>query len=740
MIKGKYYNEKILKENYSEELKECIEKTCQYSIDTTLLKSVEMDKEKRNHPIMMLGKIQSGKTRAFTGVMALAFDNGFDMVFILTKNSKALVDQTRKRMRTEFREAIRENEVEVFDIIKINDGLTDYELDKKVIIVAKKEKSNLDRISKFISDYTINQSRFCLVIDDEADTTGIGFDKVKDSEDEFDLRKVSARVNAIRGSLDGCVFIQVTATPYALYLQPDFNEEKIEPIKPQKTILVPSGDGYIGGEYYFLKSKKDDHPAQYIFEAVSEEENELVSNQKRKGKKSKIEDRRRFKQEDILICRDKLFMFKKGLINFIVGGCFLRMKNPKSHFSYIIHTATQKSSHIQLEEIAKEFFEQIKNRDNETSPLIEEMLYQSVEDVTKSIVAYGFEKPKYEEIQKSFYNAIDRGYIKITTVNSDKDMQEILDEENGELKLSAPFSIFVGGQILDRGVTIPKMIGFYYGRNPITMQQDTVMQHSRMFGYRGIDLLSVTRFYTTKRIYENMTRITEIDTALRDSINLDSNNGIRFIQQYIGRRVDSDGEKIKDAIIPCSPSKIALSNIVLLKASSRLLPVGFNPIAKTYGAKISTSINNKLSKLIGRENKGAVLAPISDIEELLESAFSGIIQEEGAARFISKDHFIATLRYLAGEDKMVYIIVRRNRKIAKYKGNGSIYQDAPDTKKDELHIASNIAIDKPALILIHQDGSAEGWNGCEFWWPILYVQLNTPMTVFAMSLAGGRIK
>lgn len=98
-------------------------------------------------------------------------------------------------------------------------------------------------------------------IDDEADTTGIGFSRVKDSEDEFDLRKVSARVNSIRGSLDGCVFVQVTATPYALYLQPEFNEEKIEPIKPQKTILVPSGDGYIGGEYYFLKSKEDDHPA-----------------------------------------------------------------------------------------------------------------------------------------------------------------------------------------------------------------------------------------------------------------------------------------------------------------------------------------------------------------------------------------------------------------------------------------------------------------------------------------------
>ena len=33
-----------------------------------------------SHPGMLLGKVQSGKTRAFLGIMALAFDNGFDVV------------------------------------------------------------------------------------------------------------------------------------------------------------------------------------------------------------------------------------------------------------------------------------------------------------------------------------------------------------------------------------------------------------------------------------------------------------------------------------------------------------------------------------------------------------------------------------------------------------------------------------------------------------------------------------
>ena len=81
----------------------------------------------------------------------------------------------------------------------------------------------------------------------------------------------------------------------------------------------------------------------------------------------------------------------------------------------------------------------------------------------------------------------------------------IVDANTGELKLENSLTIFVGGQVLDRGITIPSLISFFYGRDPKQMQQDTVMQHCRMFGYRSENLLSVTRFYTTARLLNNMT-------------------------------------------------------------------------------------------------------------------------------------------------------------------------------------------------------------------------------------------
>ena len=81
LTNGKFYSAiagKTSKGNdkYSTELRECIEeagKLCEENLNSDSYS-----------PIMLLGSIQSGKTRAFIGLMALCFDNGFDMTLILT--------------------------------------------------------------------------------------------------------------------------------------------------------------------------------------------------------------------------------------------------------------------------------------------------------------------------------------------------------------------------------------------------------------------------------------------------------------------------------------------------------------------------------------------------------------------------------------------------------------------------------------------------------------------------------
>src|SRR5580658_963634 len=71
-----------------------------------------------DRPGMLLGKIQSGKTRAFVGIIARAFDRGFDMAVVFTKGTKTLSAQTVARLTYDLREFIDEDEMLVFDIMQ----------------------------------------------------------------------------------------------------------------------------------------------------------------------------------------------------------------------------------------------------------------------------------------------------------------------------------------------------------------------------------------------------------------------------------------------------------------------------------------------------------------------------------------------------------------------------------------------------------------------------------------------
>ena len=131
---------------------------------------------------------------------------------------------------------------------------------------------------------------------------------------------------------------------------------------------------------------------------------------------------------------------------------------------------------------------------------------------------------------------------------------------------------------MDRGITIRNLIGFYYGRNPNTFQQDTVFQHSRMYGFRPIEDLTVTRFYTTLNIHKAMRNIHEFDSALIDAFLKGAHsNGIVLI-----RRDDSN------RIVPCSLNKILLSTTTTLSHFKRILPVGFQT---GYKSNILSRIN-----------------------------------------------------------------------------------------------------------------------------------------------------
>ena len=158
------------------------------------------------HPGMLLGKIQSGKTRAFLGIIALAFDKGFDVAVVLTKGTKTLGNQTVRRISTDFKSFRDDNAMQVFDILKIP-TLTPWELEEqKLVIVAKKEHNNMRRLIELFGEtHPELRAKRVLIVDDEADFASVRFAKKKGT-DVVDQGRIANQMDELRRELDALRF------------------------------------------------------------------------------------------------------------------------------------------------------------------------------------------------------------------------------------------------------------------------------------------------------------------------------------------------------------------------------------------------------------------------------------------------------------------------------------------------------------------------------------------------------
>ena len=233
-------------------------------------------------------------------------------------------------------------------------NMVPYELSQKLIIVAKKEINNLKRVlDNLTNTYPDLKNKKILIIDDEADFASISFHKEKETG-LIEQGKIAQQIDEIRTKVEQSDFLQVTATPYSLYLQPDEGESKdglFPPKRPAFTVLVPIHKDYVGGDYYFIESEKEGTAASYVYEEVPPEELEVL----KATKKLKRADRRSFKIEEVFTSLSTKTI-RNSIMNFIVGGCIRRIQQEESgqkqeNYSFVIHTEQSRSSHNWQEDV-----------------------------------------------------------------------------------------------------------------------------------------------------------------------------------------------------------------------------------------------------------------------------------------------------------------------------------------------------------------------------------------------------
>ena len=670
-------------------------------------------------PGMLLGKIQSGKTRAFLGIIARCFDRGYGVAVILTKNNVSLTQQTLTRVKEDFRELIAAEEVLADDIMCLP-SLEAYELNKCLILIVKKEDDNLNRLLEaFEKKYPVLREKKVLIIDDEADYASVTAQR---RDGVIGVGKISQQIDKLREMVADSDFLQVTATPYSLYLQPEGDllvngTPLFKPKRPKFTVILPTHSQYVGGDFYFERSMDPDSPAYYFYREVPLEERESL----------KKEDRRRLKIENVL-AENRAEVLRDATVTFIVGGVIRRLQAKAAgqrpeKYSFLFHTEQARESHAWQEKVATAIKMALIEEAKTDTPRFNGLLHSAYTDLQRSIKLDGSFLPTFDAVKAETVSALTGGELMITKVNSDKAVKELL-ADDGQLKLRTPLNMFIGGQILDRGITINNLIAFYYGRSPKKFQQDTVLQHSRMYGARAKADLAVTRFYAPQHVYQIMRKIHEFDAALREAFESGAHDrGVYFIQRDAQNRV-----------IPCSPNKLMFSEVVSIRPGRRLLPTGFQTVAKSVGRKKLQTLDDEISGKLGKSDEEPILIPVEKAMELLELAYANLEFEEAGddsrkAHLAALEHLSRTSKNVELQNK-VWLLTATERNIARYRTEGR-FSDNPDTKQQADILAPKVK-DIPALMLLRQNGEeAKGWRGLAFWWPVIVTPRSAVTSIFA---------
>lgn len=718
---------------YSKELKNCIEET----VDKLLVDNIS----NASDPGLLLGKIQCGKTRAFVGVMGLAFDKGIDVCVVLTKSDDGLVEQTTARMEYEFRDylsSVKMNQT-VIGVHKTDKGMHFSPArinSQKNIFVTYKNATRLKYLIDLFKNTDFKNKRV-LIIDDEADFVSRAFYQ---KNNDVDAGKIALLIDEFAQVPSYCRYLQVTATPYSLFLQPDHTIQvrngSVEPFRPRFVTLVPIHDNYVGGKHYFILSQNSASMYSYLKHIVKEECMEKLLDKNKHG--------RVYRNAQTTPVYEDL---RKALMSYFVASSIrqiqeenLRQKRYNSSFFMHISTATKdhRFEKLVVDNILNAWTNEAMANNGQGLVADFDNAYADMQNSNSAGNQSGEVSvfmPSHQDVWNRFLKIFEDGAYIVQIVNSST-KGDLLGKD-GQLKLTSPLNIFIGGFKLDRGITIENMIGFMYGRNPQTKQTDAVLQHHRMYGNRSKEDMAVTRLHTTQRLYDIMEWIDNMDHQLRETfIKVMKTPGapMPMVAIQFDRQL---------GIKPCATNKLLISDLESFDSFKRFVPSGFQTASPTKIKPIIDGIDDFLKN----ENGYCVGTPFlirkDHAYQILKNIRSTYIYDRpidnNAGLEWDEDIMIAAIEKYAPQDGMIWCYVKTNLNMSRVRQNDNIV-DAPEDGNTDTPIAQSYTLQQPLrpfLMLFRENGLEnivngvnKGWRNAPFYWPSLRLPQNIESCVY----------
>ncbi len=438
---------------------------------------------------LLYGRIQSGKTLAMITFAALAIDNGFRVVVVLTSDNVKLVEQTASRFSALDGIVKDSTQADTWsdDATHIRKSLPETGL----VLICQKNQAHLASLVDFLE--SIGASDFpALIMDDEADQATLDTTVNARASGRANAPKFKSTINrrtmsndrpeeqgrSVAEVLRHFVFLQVTATPYSLLLQ---NVDS--PLRPRFTKLLVPGDGYTGGEFFFSDEHlpEDGEPAPPVVFVRDEESDEL--------------------ERGVPVAPAGLV---EALTFFLVAAGAQAVREPAVRAraqNFLCHTSQKRMEHDKVSGLIRDYLDRVGDelRKGELSGEIGIHFEKAHAELRRTVA----ESPPLTAIVADLRQRLPRRQV--ITVNSD----------GANAEFTRGINFIVGGNILGRGLTIENLLVTYYLRRAKVSQMDTMLQHARMFGYRQ-PLMQFTRVFLPERLAERFHRIHNAEQHLRE--------------------------------------------------------------------------------------------------------------------------------------------------------------------------------------------------------------------------------
>lgn len=429
---------------------------------------------------LILGDVQSGKTRTYIALMNKAADCGYRLFVVLTSDNEKLRQQTQERIDTDFigwrgnnhagiGKYHQENCARVFQLTNENDFVTAYEnafiscprpswnSAAPYVAILKKNASTLSKFNKWLENPEFSKDLPVLIIDDESDYASVNSAKLDNSPTRInslirDLCQISSRTS----------YVAVTATPFANIFIDDMEETDLF---PQDFIhILTSPKAYIGAKKLFGDM---DNPAEDSSCVKQLDGSELKPWLPLDHKKDYI-----FADHPVL---DK--QVKHAICTFI-NACVLRPNAEDRQQSMLIHMSRFREVQQQIADRVYEYLKSIENairfhcnNDPRVDDLREAFESEYAEETGIS----------WDEELRKIQRFIRSNRLRVRLVNSTASDWSIAHAVPDELA-SDECTIFIGGNQLSRGMTLEGLICSVFYRR--VTASDTLLQMGRWFGYR----------------------------------------------------------------------------------------------------------------------------------------------------------------------------------------------------------------------------------------------------------------